>query len=203
MAEFWPAPEVREIAEDLIPRHHDHLQNVRIEYVFRDKCAKDKGRDVWGKARKVSGLNAFLSRKARADLLRDGVGTVTKDDTKVTISHGDNSVDTTVTEMKRVAETLSASAQANPHDYFVIEIAQEAWRFLSDTQKIALVDHELCHLTTDYNDAGERVLAIAPHDVEEFAEVVKRHGLWSGDVKAFINQATQLSLIDTSKVAEG
>lgn len=60
---YTPAPEVKQIAEDLIPKYHQHLIDfdVRIEYVFIDKTPKAKGREVWGTCRKISNLNAFLA----------------------------------------------------------------------------------------------------------------------------------------------
>lgn len=61
MTEYRPAPSVQRIAEDLIREHHDHLVDVRIEYAFRDKAAKKAGKTVFGTARKVGGLNAFLA----------------------------------------------------------------------------------------------------------------------------------------------
>ncbi len=58
---YSEAPEVREVAQELIQIHHSHLSGQRIEYVFRSEPAKDKGKEVWGKARKIGGLNAFLA----------------------------------------------------------------------------------------------------------------------------------------------
>lgn len=60
---YYDAPEVRQIAEDLIPKYHQHLIDfdVKIRYVFIDKTPKNKGREVWGTCRKVSNLNAFLA----------------------------------------------------------------------------------------------------------------------------------------------
>lgn len=61
-AKFHAAPEVEKIANELIPKYHQHLIdfNVRIRYVFVDKTPKAKGKETWGSCRKVSGLNAFL-----------------------------------------------------------------------------------------------------------------------------------------------
>lgn len=62
-ANYRPAPEVKAIADELIPKFHQHLIdfNVRMEYVFVDKAPKSNGREVWGTCRKVSNLNAFLA----------------------------------------------------------------------------------------------------------------------------------------------
>ena len=58
---YRPAPAVQRIAEQLIHKHHTHLQDAHIEYVYRDKASKSGGKTVWGKARKISGLNAYLA----------------------------------------------------------------------------------------------------------------------------------------------
>jgi hypothetical protein len=105
MTDFKAAPAVARIAEDLIPRHHPDLVGERIEYVFRKKATKSKGREVWGTARLIGGLNAFL---ATDDDERPYDGTV--------------------------------------ESFFVIEIAEDIWGEIDSTQRVALVDHELCHL---------------------------------------------------------
>lgn len=62
---YRPAPEVKEIAEDLIPKYHQHLIDfdVKLEYVFVSKAPKTKGKEVWGTCRKVSSMNAFLANQ--------------------------------------------------------------------------------------------------------------------------------------------
>lgn len=68
-SKFDPAPEVQQIAEELIPKYHQHLVDfdVRIRYVFANKTPKSKGREVWGTCRKISGLNAFLEGQGDGD----------------------------------------------------------------------------------------------------------------------------------------
>lgn len=60
------APQVANIAERLVKEHHDHLVDIHVEYVFRSEHAERHGHVVLGKARKVSGLNAFLVGRYRA-----------------------------------------------------------------------------------------------------------------------------------------
>ena len=59
--EYKSAPSVEEIARDLIYDFHEHLLSARIEYVFIGQPAKKRGLEIWGRARKVTGLNAWLS----------------------------------------------------------------------------------------------------------------------------------------------
>jgi len=149
MTVYSPAPSVKAIAERLIPLYHADLVDVRIEYVFRDNNATSAGKEMWGKARKVSGLNAYLATE----------------DTAFEHGPGDD-------------------------DFFVVEIAKNIWQLLTHVQQEALVDHELCHLSIDYNDVK---LVIRSHDVEEFGAVIQRHGLWRVDVKQFVDAANQLT----------
>jgi Putative phage metallopeptidase len=61
--EYSPAPEVENVARDLIHLYHEHLATVRIDYVFATEALKEKGKIVWGRAKKVGGLNAWLASK--------------------------------------------------------------------------------------------------------------------------------------------
>lgn len=155
--EYWRAPEVQKIADALIPKHHDHLNrtDVTIRYIFREPAARSHGRLVYGKARKVGGLSAYLVGLEHAERLEDD----------------------------------------EPVDFFVVEIARNLWLGLSDLQRRALVDHELSHLDVELNESGDRTLAMRGHDLEEFTDVVKRHGLWRPTVAEFakVAKAAQLT----------
>jgi phosphoketolase len=59
----------------------------------------------------------------------------------------------------------------------IIEIIKPLWEQLTATQKDALIDHELCHFAPE----GK----MRRHDLEEFREVIKRHGFYMPDVKEF------------------
>jgi predicted metallopeptidase len=142
---FSPAEEVKEIAEELIPKYHQHLidNNVRIDYVFISKTPAKGGKEVWGTCRKVTNLNAHLA--------------------------------------------------GEDEPFFVITISEPVWSVLPPDKKVALVDHELCHafaaLGEGEDDSEEVKVSIIPHDVEEFAAVIRRHGLWREDVKNFVEEA--------------
>ena len=72
-----------------------------------------------------------------------------------------------------------------PAPFFVVEISHEVWETLNDRQRRALVDHELSHLRVTTTDDGELELSTRGHDVEEFAGIVARHGLWSPMARSF------------------
>jgi hypothetical protein len=79
---------------------------------------------------------------------------------------------------------------------FVIILRREWWlhRDVKDAQRLALLDHELCHATVrlDPNsgepiedDRGRKVYRVRKHDIEEFEEVVRRHGTYKRDLEVF------------------
>ncbi len=112
------APEVKAIADRLIPRYHSHLRSwsEEIRYAFRDEAQVSKGRTVWGKAHKISGLACYLATNAPGE------------------------------------PNAFEDTPAPPADMFVMEIAADIWERLNDRQREALVDHELCHFTIDFDD---------------------------------------------------
>lgn len=86
-----------------------------------------------------------------------------------------------------------------PGPFFVVVVASPIWHDLSFAQKKALVDHELCHLEVD-EDSGK--LSTRGHFIEEFPEVLKRHGLWNRETQVFHEtsaKAAQLTLTDADE----
>lgn len=61
---------------------------------------------------------------------------------------------------------------------FVIWLAHDKWEELELKQKKALLDHELQHCYMEDGQAKMR-----GHDLEEFAVIVQRHGLWNHEIK--------------------
>lgn len=75
----------------------------------------------------------------------------------------------------------------------VLTINQEAWAQMSVEQKTACLDHELCHICFDSEKDGIQIIT---HDVEEFAIVIKRHGLWHPDLQHFSENVAQTTLFN-------
>ena len=78
---------------------------------------------------------------------------------------------------------------------FVILLNEEVWNdpdFTLDKKK-ALIDHELCHAAPALDKDGEQkvdekdrlVWRVRKHDIEEFREIVERHGCYKSDLEAF------------------
>lgn len=62
---------------------------------------------------------------------------------------------------------------------FIITINQDIWVCLNDAQQRALVDHELQHCCKDEDKNGYPVWYTQGHDFEDFAAIIRRHGLWT------------------------
>lgn len=67
---------------------------------------------------------------------------------------------------------------------FIMIFPSVAWKRLSEKQKAALVDHELCHCAKK-EQKGEIIYFTRGHSIEEFTAVVDRHGLWMEDLERF------------------
>lgn len=78
--------------------------------------------------------------------------------------------------------------EADVEPFFCMVITLPVWEQLPPKDRVALVDHELCHAGVE-----EDKLTMVPHDLEEFSEVVERHGLWRKDIQKFIEAATSNS----------
>lgn len=80
------------------------------------------------------------------------------------------------------------------HGYdFVILLNHEVFEIFSDAAKRYVIDHELCHCravfdedgTQKTDERGRPVFRIRKHDIEEFTEIVERHGLITNKVRDF------------------
>jgi len=87
---------------------------------------------------------------------------------------------------------------------FVILLNRTFWNDpeVTDVQRRALLDHELMHAAVKYDDAGEPVedergrlvYRTRKHDIEEFADTVKRHGIYRHDLEHFAHTLRQAAL---------
>lgn len=78
---------------------------------------------------------------------------------------------------------------------FVILLRRSFWNDerVSDLQRRALLDHELMHATVRLDahgdpaqdDRGRTIYRTRKHDIEEFTDIVKRHGCYKSDLEAF------------------
>lgn len=82
---------------------------------------------------------------------------------------------------------------------FFIFIDHESWALMGPEQREALIDHELCHIerkeSHDYDPEKREFVkrwanaddpdswSKREHDVEEFADIISRHGLWEKGIE--------------------
>jgi hypothetical protein len=87
---------------------------------------------------------------------------------------------------------------------FVIILRKEFFEnpTVTDQQRRALLDHELCHgaLTFDArgepleDERGRKVYRIRRHDLEEFSAIAERYGCWKKDLEAFATALEKANL---------
>lgn len=78
---------------------------------------------------------------------------------------------------------------------FVIYLNKEVWNDeeFGKKRQVALLDHELCHAAPVYNKSGKQkkdirgnyVFRYRDHEIEEFREIVERHGCYKKDLELF------------------
>ncbi len=76
----------------------------------------------------------------------------------------------------------------------VVFLNSDTWDTLTEAQWLALIDHELCHLTVDKDENGKPkedengrpCVRLRRHDLEEFRDVVRRHGMYLDDIREFV-----------------
>jgi hypothetical protein len=103
---------------------------------------------------------------------------------------------------RRGKTVLGTAAKASAKDcallgedvQFIITLSQDDWKVMPDRQKRALLDHELCHCRAEVDDDGETKWSLAGHDIEEFTDILKRHGAWNDSIVQVVEVLQQLDL---------
>lgn len=100
----------------------------------------------------------------------------------------------TLGKCRKVSDLEREVNELQPYD-FVIILRKDFWDdpCVTDLQRRALLDHELCHASITLDDQGEplqdergrTVYRIRRHDLEEFAAIAERYGCWKKDLEQF------------------
>jgi hypothetical protein len=156
---FFPAPEVEEIAKDLISKYHKHLidLSVDVRYSFIDKTPKSKGKEVWGTTTKITGKNAYHA----AD-------------------NPDGEPFFSISISKDVWDVLPQAARIALVDDRLCECWAEVKQAKNEAD--ANVDAEI------EQDNPVKLSLRAP-DVVEHSCIIKRHGLWRESVEELVEAA--------------
>lgn len=103
-------------------------------------------------------------------------------------------------QVRKVSEIdnaiMSAEVGLEPID-ILMTLNGDEWKQLTTLQREAVIAHELCHV-----ELGEKGYELVPHDVEEFARVVKRYGLWKHDLQQMGDAAREYEQAHLPGVAE-
>jgi hypothetical protein len=93
----------------------------------------------------------------------------------------------------KCVKTSDLQKEFHPFD-FIIVLNEEFWLQFEEKQKLALMDHELCHAAPQideesgeqvHDERGRKCWRIRKHDIEEFTGVVSRHGCYKADLERF------------------
>lgn len=96
---------------------------------------------------------------------------------------------------QKIAGLTAYYAKQSGQKYdFVIVISEGDWKWLPEAHRQALVDHELAHCWRQVDDKGRERWTIRGHDVEEFTEIIARHGLWRREHQEMAHVMLQLPL---------
>ena len=166
---FRPAKQVREIASKLIGAHHGRLFQVPILFLSTDEAETVHGKPALANHHKVGGRELlFLAYGMGNDALRGA----------------------TTGPLDAFATDPNGDVFEDPEGCFLITVFASTWAMMTDKQKEACIDHELCHCEIRQTNEGNKKRVTRPHDVEEFNEIVQRHGAWMSNVEQFIKDAT-------------
>ena len=78
---------------------------------------------------------------------------------------------------------------------FVFTVALDKWQELSDNQRTALVDHLLERCVGEEDEkSGEIKWGVRDPDIQEFPNILYRHGAWNEDLQGFVSMAQSINI---------
>lgn len=80
---------------------------------------------------------------------------------------------------------------------YIIEIVIDLWNGHTPPDQERILDHELCHALG--RDEKGRYRIRRRHDVEEFDDILRRHGAWTPQLERFVGIAQQIRLPGTTR----
>lgn len=169
MANYTPADGPEKIGAALISKHHLHLHEANICWLFVDPPTKSRGKVVHGRASKVSAKTAAL--------LETVLGRP--------VAEGEQVYDFLV----EISEESWLAASPREREALVDHELMHCW-WKWDERTV---------IDGGGEKVKEKVWtgwAMRSHDVEEFSAIVDRHGMWSADLVEFMEVAQKLRLVD-------
>lgn len=100
------------------------------------------------------------------------------------------------------AEKVSAKWKYLTDYDFVVTINRDIWFANKTDIREAILDHELTHCARGEDDKqGNPKWYIQPHTVEDFVNIIQRHGLWTAGLQNMVkanSEYEQLSLLNNT-----
>lgn len=85
--------------------------------------------------------------------------------------------------------------------HFVIEFSGDLWDKIDDETKAVLMYHELLHVGVETDKQGEWVYKIVRHNIEDFIQIVKVHGVeWLENFRTIVASVYDLEPDEAAKV---
>ena len=110
-------------------------------------------------------------------------------------------VDDLVSKGKTIAAKIKKASSLEHFltDYnLILTVNKTVWKRFGPAKRLALIDHEFCHVMAGMDKRGKIWFTLVGHDLEEFSAVVKRHGIWDDAIADF-----QMALpLDNQKIRE-
>lgn len=99
-------------------------------------------------------------------------------------------------QLKGVFRWLLADAFGGVPDFLVL-LDATFWKYGNDRDREILMYHEMCHMVhaedregePRYDEDGNPVWGLVGHDIEDFNAVVRRYGIYSEDLRRFVDAA--------------
>ncbi len=119
-----------------------------------------------------------------------------------------------IVKLGQMKKASDLDRELHPFD-FVCLLNAEWWQNarVTDGQRRALLDHELCHCSVKLDKDGEPLLdakdrvvyRLRKHDIEEFTQIVERYGCYKRDLERFAaalrRSARQATILDTDPIS--
>jgi len=131
--------------------------------------------DIWKAGPETTKIMVDLINQYHPDLaiIQEEIILLFKD--KASVSNG-----VTILGKTKKAPPILPVLTDKKYDYrFIIEIGADQWNGLSDSQRVALIDHHLCSILVEEDaQSGEIKCSIKPPDFTGYKDEVARHGMW-------------------------
>lgn len=98
-------------------------------------------------------------------------------------------------EVPGTAKKLTGFSEWALEQDFVLTVALDVWNTLTENQRMALVDHLLERCTGEEDEeSGEMVWKMRDPDVQEFPNILYRHGAWNENLQGFVSTAQGVNI---------